>query len=79
MSNEYKDWLEDMKFEEEQSNKKGMCIYCDYDSSRNMIYKDPLTNEWFLDIITDEWDNVAEERIHHREYINYCPYCGRKL
>ena len=56
-----------------------MCNRCDYDSPDNRIYIDPLTNEYYLDIETSEWDEYDDEFVHQREYISYCPYCGRKL
>lgn len=56
-----------------------MCKYCNYESSKNRIYIDPLTNEWYLDIETTQFDEYDNDWIHQREYINYCPYCGRKL
>lgn len=43
------------------------------------IYIDPLTNEYYLDIETSEWDEYDDGFIHQREYISYCPWCGRKL
>ena len=45
----------------------------------NQIYVDPLTNEYYLDIETSEWDEYDDGFVHQREYIAYCPYCGRKL
>lgn len=56
-----------------------MCNCCDSNSSDNRICFDSLINEYFLDIETYEWDEYDDEFVHHREYINYCPYCGRKL
>ncbi len=56
-----------------------MCNRCDYDSLDNQIYIDPLTNEYYLDIETFEWDDYDDGLVHQREYILYCPYCGRKL
>lgn len=58
---------------------KCMCNRCDYDSPDNQIYVDPLTNEYYLDIETSEWDEYDDGFVHQREYIAYCPYCGRKL
>lgn len=58
---------------------KCMCNRCDYDSSDNQIYVDPLTNEYYLDIETSEWDEYDDGFVHQREYISYCPWCGRKL
>ena len=56
-----------------------MCDSCDYNSPNNQIYKEPMTNEWYMDIETFAWDYDDEDYIHQREYINYCPWCGRKL
>ena len=56
-----------------------MCNRCNYDSSDNQIYKDILTNEYYLDIQTCEWDDYDDDFIHVKEYISYCPWCGRKL
>ena len=56
-----------------------MCNRCDYDSPDNRIYVDPLTNEYYLDIETSEWDEYDDGFVHQREYIEYCPWCGRKL
>ena len=56
-----------------------MCEMCDQNSSRSCIYTDPLTNEWYLDIETSLWDDYDDDWVHEKEYINYCPYCGRSL
>ena len=56
-----------------------MCNRCDYDSPANQIYVDPLTNEYCLDIETAEWDEYDDGFVHQKEYISYCPWCGRKL
>lgn len=56
-----------------------MCRYCDINSDNCSIFIDPLTNEHYLDIETTEWDQYNDSYVHQREYINYCPYCGKKL
>ena len=56
-----------------------MCNHCDYDSPDNQIYVDPLTNEYYLDIETSEWDEYDDGFVHQKEYIAYCPWCGMKL
>lgn len=56
-----------------------MCEYCDYDSTYNKIHVDPLDNRYYLDVQTYEWDNYDDDFVHMQIYINYCPYCGRKL
>ena len=56
-----------------------MCNRCDYDSRDNQIYVDLLTNEYYLDIETSEWDEYDDDFVHQKEYIAYCPWCGRKL
>lgn len=40
---------------------------------------DPLSHDYYLDIETSEWDEYDDEFVHQTEYINYCPWCGRKL
>ena len=37
-----------------------MCNRCNYDSPDNQIYVDPLTNEYYLDIETSEWDEYED-------------------
>jgi hypothetical protein len=37
-----------------------MCNRCNYDSPDNQIYVDPLTNEYYLDIETSEWDEYDD-------------------
>lgn len=56
-----------------------MCNYCDTNSNECCIYTDPLSNDYYLDIETSEWDYYDDGFVHQREYINYCPWCGRKL
>ena len=56
-----------------------MCRYCDYNSEDNRIFIDPLDGEYYLDIETSEWDTYDDDCVHQREYIDYCPWCGRKL
>lgn len=56
-----------------------MCKYCDQHSNDCCIYFDPLIKEWYEDIETFEWDDYDDEYVHQKNYINYCPYCGRKL
>ena len=42
-------------------------------------YKQLSINQYYLDIETSEWDEYDDGFVHQREYINYCPWCGRKL
>lgn len=56
-----------------------MCRYCDYNSEDNRIFIDTLDGEYYLDIETSEWDEYDDDYVHQREYIDYCPWCGRKL
>lgn len=56
-----------------------MCQYCDYNSNECCIFIDPLNRNYYLDIETSEWDEYDDEFVHQREYVNYCPWCGRKL
>ena len=54
-----------------------MCPYCDYNSYKNMIFKDPLTNEWYLKVMGTGWDSYNDDWQHENVY--YCPFCGRDL
>lgn len=57
-----------------------MCKYCNPNSDDCRIFKDSLTEDWYLDVETSEWDSYDDGYVHQREYyISYCPYCGRKL
>ena len=56
-----------------------MCKYCDYDSNECCIFMDFLDKNFYLDIETSEWDEYNDDFVHQREYIDYCPWCGRKL
>ena len=56
-----------------------MCNRCNHNSTDNQIYVDQLTNEYYLDIETSEWDEYDDGFVHQREYIAYCPWCGKKL
>lgn len=55
------------------------CEYCNINSDTCNIFKDTMTNEWYMDIETSQWDDYDDGFVHQKEYINYCPYCGRKL
>lgn len=50
-----------------------MCNYCEENSPECCIYIDPLSNDYYLDIETSEWDEYDDGFVHHIEYINYCP------
>lgn len=56
-----------------------MCNQCDYNSPDNQIYIDPLTDDYYMDIEISEWDQYDGGYIRQRIYIDYCPWCGRKL
>lgn len=56
-----------------------MCSRCDYDSPDNRIYVDPLTNEYYLDIETSEWDEYDDGFVHQKEYIAYCPLVWQEV
>lgn len=43
-----------------------MCNRCDYDSPDNRIYVDSLTNEYYLDIETSEWDEYDDGFVHQK-------------
>jgi hypothetical protein len=54
-----------------------MCKYCDYNSNECCIFIDSLDGNYYLDILT--WNAYDDDIAHQRNYINYCPWCGRKL
>lgn len=56
-----------------------MCKYCNPTSNECEIFSDPLTQEYFLDIQTSEWDTYNDDWVYQKEYISYCPWCGRDL
>ena len=56
-----------------------MCKYCDSAFNECEIFFEPLTKEYFLDIQTSEWDAYNDDWVHQKEYISYCPWCGRDL
>lgn len=56
-----------------------ICKYCDYDSIECCIFVDSLDGKYYLDIETCEWDAYDDGFVHQKEYIDYCPWCGRKL
>lgn len=56
-----------------------MCKYCDLTSNECEIFFEPLTHEYFLDIPTSEWDSYSDDWVYQKEYISYCPWCGRDL
>lgn len=56
-----------------------MCKYCDSASNECEIFFEPLTQEYFLDIQTSEWDTYNDDWVYQKEYISYCPWCGRDL
>lgn len=56
-----------------------MCDYCNYELSSCEIFIDPLDNSWYINHQTSQWDDYDDDWIYDRIYINYCPWCGRKL
>ena len=57
-----------------------MCPYCDYNSDYNMIFKNPMTNEWYLRVQGSTWDDYNDDWVWENVYdIKYCPFCGRNL
>lgn len=56
-----------------------MCKYCNPESNECEIFFEPLTHEYFLDIQTSEWDAYNDDWVYQKEYISYCPWCGRDL
>lgn len=58
---------------------KNNCEYCDTNSDHCLVFYEQPTDEWYLDVQTEEWDSYDDDFVHQRVYINYCPYCGRSL
>ena len=56
-----------------------MCEYCDGDSYESCVWVDPLTNEYYLDIETSEWDDYDDGFCSSQRIYKLLPYCGRKL
>lgn len=56
-----------------------MCKYCDPAFNECEIFFEPLTQEYFLDIQTSEWDTYNDDWVYQKEHISYCPWCGRDL
>lgn len=56
------------------------CPYCTDEEHCN-VWVDGLTNEWYLELPTGEFDpNNDYAPIMVRSYnISHCPYCGRRL
>ena len=54
-----------------------MCNYCDENSSECEIFRGNYG--YYLNVETSEWDEYDDGFVHQREYIMYCPYCGKKL
>lgn len=65
------EWIKDHKNEE--------CVYCNYETDKNVIFIDTLTDEWYYRHRTNQWDDVDDDWIYEKIYIEYCPWCGRKL
>ena len=43
----------------------------------NIVIITRIDGDCYLDIET--WDDYNDDIAHRREYINYCPWCGRRL
>lgn len=58
------------------------CPYCSEDKDTNGwddIYQDSLTGDWYIHHRTCEWDKYDDDYVYDKIYINYCPWCGKKL
>lgn len=56
-----------------------MCEYCDGQSEECCVWTDTLDGTSYLDIVTSQWDKYDDDFVHHKEYISFCPFCGRRL
>ncbi len=70
---EYKRMIND---NESQSKK---CEYCDSKSDKCKVFKNLISQEYYLDIETFQWEDEIDDYMHVTETVLYCPYCGRKL
>lgn len=52
-----------------------MCEYCDgkHENIWHNIYQDSLTEDYYLSVCTDEWDNIDNDYVYEKIFINYCP------
>lgn len=55
-----------------------MCKRCNYLDSDCCIFQE-FTEEWYIYHKTSQWDNVDKDFVYDKIYIEYCPWCGRKL
>lgn len=60
----------------EMQNNSNTCAKC---NGNGNIFKNPMTNEWYLSVQTSVWDRNADDWAYEKVYISYCPFCGRKL
>ena len=58
---------------------KYMCKYCDKNSDKCIIFLNSFTHKYYVDLQTDQWDRYHGGLLHHWEYVNFCPWCGRDL
>lgn len=56
-----------------------MCNYCDENLNECCIFQDPFTDKYYLNVCTYHWDDYDDDFDYIREYINFCPWCGRDL
>lgn len=52
--------------------KPSTCKVCE-----EKIFIDGLTADWYMDIPSDQWDEVGKDWINIRIFINFCYECGR--
>lgn len=56
-----------------------MCKYCDPDSNERRVFNVCFSHTYYLITETFERDYKNGGYIKIKTYINYCPWCGRKL
>ena len=56
-----------------------MCKYCDPDSNERRVFNVCFSDTYYLSTETFERDYKNGGYIKIKTYINYCPWCGRKL
>lgn len=56
-----------------------MCDSCNPNSDKREIFEEYLSHDFYIFHQTGEWDEYGDDWIYDKIYINYCPWCGRRL
>lgn len=55
-----------------------MCDYCDNKSIYKQVYTDSVGRHYRY-VAREQWDKFSDEYVYIKDYIDKCPWCGRKL